>query len=173
MKKLYFLNEDEKSRILNLHGNARKRQYLSEQETTDEKLKAANMAAAKFSTDLSLNAAKAGLNSMERQKNINNIYCSLKNGVITAGTYKDVKWDDYVKEWTVLPNEIETAKKSCSNTNNSPQDKAKKAQQYKQQIITKTTDTTKQIQALLGLEKTGNMDTGLLQKINTKLNGGK
>jgi hypothetical protein len=42
----------------------------------------------------------------------------------------------------------------------------------KQQIITKTTDTTKEIQALLGLQKTGNMDTGLLQKINDKLNGG-
>jgi len=32
-------------------------------------------------------------------------------------------------------------------------------------------DTTKKIQALLGLEQTGNMDSGLLQKINDKLNG--
>lgn len=31
MKKLYFLNEDEKNRILTLHENATKRQYLSEQ----------------------------------------------------------------------------------------------------------------------------------------------
>jgi hypothetical protein len=32
MKKLYFLNEEEKNRILNLHENATKRQYLPEQE---------------------------------------------------------------------------------------------------------------------------------------------
>jgi hypothetical protein len=31
MKKLYFLNEEEKNRILNLHESATKRQYLSEQ----------------------------------------------------------------------------------------------------------------------------------------------
>jgi hypothetical protein len=31
MKKLYFLNEEEKNRILNLHENATKRQYLGEQ----------------------------------------------------------------------------------------------------------------------------------------------
>ena len=33
MKKLYFLNEEEKNRILNLHESATKRQYLSEQPT--------------------------------------------------------------------------------------------------------------------------------------------
>jgi hypothetical protein len=34
MKKLYFLDEEEKNRILNLHESATKRQYLSEQTTT-------------------------------------------------------------------------------------------------------------------------------------------
>jgi len=34
MKKLYFLDEEEKNRILNLHESATKRQYLSEQQTT-------------------------------------------------------------------------------------------------------------------------------------------
>jgi hypothetical protein len=33
MKQLYFLNEEEKNRILNLHESATKRQYLSEQST--------------------------------------------------------------------------------------------------------------------------------------------
>jgi hypothetical protein len=146
MKKLYFLNEEEKNRILNLHESATKRQYLSE-------------AAMVNTTNVPNNSPE------ERQKNITKIYCGLKNGVITAGTYKDAKWDVYVKEWTVLPNEIDIAKKSCPKTNNS--------QQYKQQIVTKTTDTTKQIQALLGLDQTGDMDSALLQKINTKLNGGK
>jgi peptidoglycan hydrolase-like protein with peptidoglycan-binding domain len=32
MKKLYFLNEEESKRILNLHKDATKRQYLSEQQ---------------------------------------------------------------------------------------------------------------------------------------------
>jgi len=32
MKKLYFLNEEESKRILNLHKNATKKQYLSEQQ---------------------------------------------------------------------------------------------------------------------------------------------
>ena len=31
MKKLYFLDEEEKNRILNLHESAAKRQYLGEQ----------------------------------------------------------------------------------------------------------------------------------------------
>jgi len=34
MKKLYFLDEEEKNRILNLHESATKRQYLSEQATS-------------------------------------------------------------------------------------------------------------------------------------------
>ena len=38
MKKLYFLNEEEKERILNLHKNATKRQYLSEQSLSDQEM---------------------------------------------------------------------------------------------------------------------------------------
>jgi hypothetical protein len=145
MKKLYFLNEEETNRILNLNENSTKRQYLGEAPMVNN-------------TNVPNNSPE------ERQKNITKVYCGLKNGVITAGRYKDVKWEDYVKEWTVLPKEIDIAKKSCPKTNN--------PQQYKQQIINKTNDTTKQIQGLLGLEQTGKMDSGLLQKINDKLNGG-
>ena len=36
MKKLYFLDEEEKNRILNLHESATKRQYLSEQAASSE-----------------------------------------------------------------------------------------------------------------------------------------
>ena len=36
MKKLYFLNEEESNRILNLHKDATKRQYLKEQEDKDK-----------------------------------------------------------------------------------------------------------------------------------------
>jgi hypothetical protein len=221
MKKLYFLNEEEKNRILNLHENATKRQYLGEQQTErqrminkvycglkngvitdagtykdskwddyvkdwtvlpneietakkscptapkdteniEQKMKALG---AKISVDLSARLVKAGLNSV-RQKVVGVIFCSVKNGVITADNeYKGKKWDDFVKDFTITNQEIETAKKACPKNNNS--------QQYKQQIITKTSDTTKQIQALLKLDPTGVMDSGLLQKINTKLNGGK
>jgi hypothetical protein len=38
MKKLYFLNEEESKRILNLHKNATKKQYLSEQSLSDQEL---------------------------------------------------------------------------------------------------------------------------------------
>ena len=48
-----------------------------------------------------------------RQLNINKVYCSVKNGLITIGNYKNIKWVDYVKEWNILPTEIGIAKKSC------------------------------------------------------------
>ena len=49
----------------------------------------------------------------ERQTNITKVYCSVKNGLITIGTYKNIKWIDYVKKWNILPTEIGIAKKSC------------------------------------------------------------
>jgi hypothetical protein len=160
MKKLYFLNEEEKNRILNLHESATKRQYLNEQNDIEQKMKELG---AKISFDLSARLVTAGLNSV-RQKVVGVIFCSVKNGVITADNeYKGKKWDDFVKDFTITNQDIETAKKACPKKNNS--------QQYKQQIVTKTTDTTKQIQVLLGLDPTGVMDSGLLQKINDKLNG--
>jgi hypothetical protein len=48
-----------------------------------------------------------------RQSNINKVYCSVKNGLITIGNYKNIKWVDYVKEWNILPTEIGIAEKSC------------------------------------------------------------
>ena len=190
MKKLYFLNEEEKNRILNLHESATKRQYLGEEQTDrqtninkvycgvkngvitaggwkdkkwDDYVKTYKVLANEIET--AKKSCPKTNNSQERQTNINKVYCGVKNGVITAGGWKDKKWDDYVKTYKVLANEIETAKKSCPKTNNSPQNT--------QQIVTKTSDITKQIQKLLGINpETGVMDSGLLQKINDKLNGG-
>ena len=213
MKKLYFLNEEEKNRILNLHENATKRQYLGEQdeyrnitfqeyrdsgkipkgqekyyqgsgtkrvktsefpikpqvevktapkdtENIEQKLKSLGT---QISVDLSMRLARAGLQDA-KEKVTGVIFCSVKNGVITADNeYKGKKWDDFVKDFNITNQEIEKVKKACPKKNNS--------QQYKQQIVTKTTDTTKQIQKLLGLPETGVMDTGLLEKINDKLNG--
>ena len=145
MKKLYFLDEEEKQRILNIHESATKRQYLGEAPMPNN-------------TNVPNNSPE------ERQKNITKVYCGLKNGVITAGEHKDAKWGVYVDEYTVLPKEIDIAKKSCPKTNN--------PQQYKQQIINKTKENTIAIQKFLGLEQNGIMDSALLQKINDKLNGG-
>jgi hypothetical protein len=93
MKKLYFLDEEEKQRILNIHESATKRQYLGEAPMVNN-------------TNVPNNSPE------ERQKNITKVYCGLKNGIITAGAQKDNKWDVYVKEYTVLPKEIDIAKKS-------------------------------------------------------------
>ena len=187
MKKLYFLDEEERQRILNIHESATKRQYLSEQTDRQSNInrtycsvkgdiinaKDSKLKGTKWSdfvttykvTQAEIDVAKKSCvrTPEERQTNITKVYCGLKNGIITAGEYKDKKWDVYVEEWKVLPNEVETAKKSCPKTNN--------LQQNRQQIITKTSNTTKAIQQLLGLEQTGNMDSALLQKINDKLNG--
>ena len=126
MKKLYFLDEEEKNRILNLHESATKRQYLSEQITLP------------FGPQIAPNPYQIALDKMKSDSK--------------AAADKAA------------------ADKAAANKKTT-EDKAKKVQQYRQQIITKTSDTTKQIQALLGLEKTGSMDSGLLQKINDKLNG--
>lgn len=56
----------------------------------------------------------------ERQQNINNIWCSVKNGMITAGgRYNNSNWDKFSTEQKVKPEELEIAKKSCSKGGNS------------------------------------------------------
>ena len=193
MKKLYFLDEEEKQRILNIHESATKRQYLSEQTSPFGEIpnnpfgnnvpKVAPKVAPKQNTGFGntqstndvnpLSANNLGFtpkqktqtpNPQERQTNITKLYCGLKNGVITTGKYTNVKWNNYVSDWKVTPNEIEIAKKTCPKSNN--------LQQYRQQVVNKTNENTKAIQKLLGLPETGIMDSSLLQKINEKLNGG-
>ncbi len=161
MKKLYFLNEEEKNRILNLHENATKRQYLSEQQKpTQAEL---DKREARWNSDLKcVRSHKDAVPTVRADKTTmykigNTVYFNTGKKVV-AGQKTTVPYTCNDPEF---------------KTSVSTEDKAKKIQQYKQQIITKTEDTTKQIQALLGLEKTGKMDSALLQKINTKLNGGK
>jgi len=134
MKKLYFLNEEEKNRILNLHESAAKRQYLSEQNQF--------------------------------------LFPQMENPYQTA--LDKMKSDDKAAADKAAADKAAADKAAADKAaadKKTTQDKAKKAQQYKQQIVTKTEDTTKQIQELLGLEKSGKMDSALLQKINDKLNG--
>ena len=142
MKKLYFLDDEEKNRILSIHENATKRQYLSEQSvigapnqgmitTTNNTPKVAPKVAPKAAADKAV-ADKAVADKAAADK---------------------------------------AAADKAAADKKTTEDKAKKIQQYRQQIITKTSDTTKQIQKFLGLSETGVMDSGLLQKINEKLNG--
>jgi hypothetical protein len=159
MKKLYFLDEEEKNRILNLHESATKRQYLSEQtKPTQAEL---DKREARWKTDLKCVPIQPGAKKIDRQDKT------------TAYQIGDIIYYNTgrkkLKDGTMTNYSCTTEFKTGVST----EDKAKKVQQYRQQIITKTSDITKQIQKLLGINpETGVMDSGLLQKINDKLNGG-
>ena len=180
MKKLYFLNEDEKNRILTLHESATKRQYLSELD---------NSPFGSSVDDMNPLSTKNLIPGLKREDNWETIYScvpsqgkkpqKLSDGstayVINGYVYYN---NGFKRKLPVKDNKSE--KYSCatekfdvvsSANGTTTDDKAKKGQQYKQQIVTNTSNTTKKIQELLGLEKTGVMDSGLLQKINDKLNG--
>jgi hypothetical protein len=172
MKKLYFLNEEEKNRILNLHENATKRQYLSEQPTKKDFINYMlneqrgdgnnNLQESLLTPDAgTIKRARISEKDWEFGLKGNMLLAKFRDGwdnAMRLGTPQ--YWEIIGKYYNIKPDNVN----SSSNKNS--------VSTKKQQIITKTTDTTKEIQALLGLQKTGNMDTGLLQKINDKLNGG-
>lgn len=51
----------------------------------------------------------------ERQKNITNVYCSVKNGIVNLPGSKmnGMKWSDYMKKYTVTNDEISKAESAC------------------------------------------------------------
>ena len=53
-----------------------------------------------------------------RQKNINNAFCSVKNGAIVnpSSGQNNKKWADYVTKFTVTAAEIATSQKKCPNS---------------------------------------------------------
>ena len=158
MKKLYFLDEEEKQRILNIHESATKRHYLSEQQKPSQA--ELDKREARWKTDLKCVPAQRNAQPTVRPDKT---------------TSYDINGVRYFNDGIKITPDKKRAPYSCATefkTTVSTEDKAKKVQQYKQQVVTKTSDTTKQIQKLLGLPETGNMDSGLLQKINDKLNGG-
>jgi hypothetical protein len=159
MKKLYFLNEEEKNRILNLHENATKRQYLSEQQKPTQ----AELDKREARWDSDLKCVKSHKDAVPTVRADKTTMYKIGNTVYFNTGRKVVGGQKTPVPYTCNDPEFKSGV--------STEDKTKKAQQYKQQVVTKTSDTTKQIQALLGLEKTGNMDSALLQKINDKLNG--
>jgi hypothetical protein len=141
MKQLYFLDEEEKNRILNLHESATKRHYLSEQ----------------------ISQGQPGDPYVYKLEN-GKYYFKGKEGTTNKDAQKYKDWYEAKAPKAIAAiknlfdkniNVTQTEVKSTTNT-----DPNKEVQ-----------DTTKQIQALLKLDQTGVMDSGLLQKINDKLNG--
>lgn len=57
-------------------------------------------------------------NLTPRQKNINNSFCSVKNGIIVnpSSGQNNKKWADYVTEFTVSDKEIQVAQQKCPNS---------------------------------------------------------
>lgn len=61
--------------------------------------------------------AGKGFESLKRQQNINNIFCSVKGDVINSeGYYKGKSWSSYVSNHKITAEEIEVAKKSCGKS---------------------------------------------------------
>lgn len=51
-----------------------------------------------------------------RKKNISATYCSVINGIIpVVGNVKNMKWDDYVKKYTVTAEELKYSQSVCPN----------------------------------------------------------
>jgi hypothetical protein len=110
MKKLYFLDEEEKGRILNLHESATKNQYLSE---ANEPGGAGYVAPAAGTVEAAIvDPAKKA----ERIKNISKIVCSLKGDTITSkgSQFNGKSWVDYVTRFKITSAEEAQAKKLCS-----------------------------------------------------------
>jgi hypothetical protein len=144
MKKLYFLDEEEKNRILNIHESATKRQYLSEQAVTSG-----------WSPD------PTGNKTWEYQFKDNSWFARKKGTTQEYNISVDKK---YARSVGYLNNAYPEAIK----TTMSSKDKTKKVQQ----IVSQTENNTRAIQKLLNLKQTGIMDTTLLQNISKMLNGG-
>lgn len=101
-----------------------------------------------------------------KQQHINNIWCSVKGGVITAGgRWNGKKWDEYVKGiGGVSDAELDAAKKSCKKGENSDDNRRKGggkssftacSGEYKRGC---KSDVIKKVQACLGMA--GKYQTG-------------
>ena len=148
MKKLYFLDEEEKGRILNLHESATKKQYLGEadeyrnisfQEYRDsgkipkgeekyyqgsgiKRVKTSEFPIKPVATtggELDKAIADPAKKG-ERIKNISRIVCSLNGDKITTkgSQFKGTSFVDYVSKFNISAAEEAQAKKLCSTGGN-------------------------------------------------------
>ena len=175
MKKLFLISEEEKNRILNIHGSVKK--FLCEQ--PDEK----------FDTPYNKQLMRKQQNSSNTQTisqdELNKREARWKSDLICVTKQPGVKkipLTDGTNKYKI--GEViyyNTGRKKVDgkmyyyNCNTEFVKKGTKSggdiQKRRTEIINKTTENTKQIQKLLGVPETGQMDTGLLQLINTKLKG--
>jgi hypothetical protein len=112
MKKLYFLDEEERNRILNIHETATKRQYLDELWGIGQTYTPVGQ-----TTGGELDKAIADpAKKAERIKNISRIVCSLKGDKITNknSQFNGKSWVDYVTSQQITSAEEAQARKLCS-----------------------------------------------------------
>jgi hypothetical protein len=111
MKKLYFLDDEEKNRILNLHESATKNQYLSEESGAVAAASMPQTVTGTVEAAIVDPAKKA-----ERIKNISRIVCSLDGDKITTkgSQFKGTSWVDFITRFKITSAEEAQAKKLCS-----------------------------------------------------------
>jgi hypothetical protein len=104
-------------------------------------------------------AAPATPAAGDRQKNINSIFCSVKNGTIinSASQFNNTPWESWKTTYKPTDAEIEVAKKSCKIVGGGS--------------VNVISDYSKQIQTSLGSSPTGKMSSQDLDSILKTLNG--
>ena len=104
-----------------------------------------------------------------RQKNINGIYCSVKNGVIInpASRFNNTSWEKWKTTYKPTDAEIEIAKKSCTGTSGGGGSRRRTGGGGTNVV----SDYTKQIQTSLGSSPTGKISSQELDSILKSLNG--
>jgi hypothetical protein len=111
---------EELSRMKSLFGYERGR-VISEQSvvgTPNYGITSTTMTPAPAPPNTTLPDVTVKSNLTPRQKNINNSFCSVKNGVIVnpSSGQNNKKWADYVKEYSVTAAEIAISQKKCPNS---------------------------------------------------------
>ena len=111
---------EELSRMKSLFGYQRGR-VISEQSvvgTPNYGITSTTMTPAPAPPNTTLPDVTVKSNLTPRQKNINNSFCSVKNGVIVnpSSGQNNKKWADYVKEYSVTAAEIAISQKKCPNS---------------------------------------------------------
>jgi hypothetical protein len=107
-------------------------------------------------------APAAGTRTPEAMKNITNAFCSVKNGIITAGALKDRPWSLYKTTYTVTDVEEQEAKKTCPTVQ-----VGSTQRQNSSSVNTRFADSVKS----LGIQG-DKMDLQTLQSILKTLEGG-
>jgi hypothetical protein len=110
-------------------------------------------------------------NETPRQQHINAMYCSLKNGIISAGGgWNGKKWDDYTKGVSATQDEIEIARRKCDGVTEYPNSEGKDVKTLSTVTIVappkflKNTEGVKAFQDWLDINKKGWLNGGELNK---------